>query len=91
MRDPTISPLALIEQRQLIDKAARIMGTTRATFIMEAACDKAQSLLLSQTLFEVSEEQFHAFQEMLDAPPTPNPGLERLMRSKPPWAPGKHV
>lgn len=35
--------------------------------------------------FVVNEEQWAALIAMLDAPPSPNPGLERLMAARAPW------
>lgn len=87
MRDPIILSQAVIEQRQLLDKAAQIMGTTREIFIMEAACDKAQSLLLNQALVDLNEAKFHAFlgafQKVMDTAPTRTLGHKRPLRVKP--------
>jgi uncharacterized protein (DUF1778 family) len=69
----------------LIDQAANLLGKNRSDFMLEAACDKAQSVLLDQVFFSLDADKFRQFKEMLDAPPARNPGLERLMALKPPW------
>jgi len=85
MRDAAINLRALPEQRNLIDQAANLLGKNRSDFMLEAACDKAQSVLLDQVFFSLDADKFRQFKEMLDAPPARNPGLERLMALKPPW------
>ena len=85
MRDASINLRALPEQRDLIDHAANLLGKNRSDFMLEAACDKAQSVVLDQVFFLVDSDKFREFTRMLDAPPVHNPGLERLMAVKPPW------
>lgn len=85
MRDAAINLRALPQQRELIDQAARLLGKNRSDFMLEAACDKAQSVLLDQVLFRLDDQQFQQFTALLDAPVQPNPGLERLLAVRPPW------
>ena len=86
MRDAAINLRALAEQRDLIDRAAHLLGKNRSDFMLEAACDKAQAVLLDQVYFNLDADRFQEFIDLLDAPPTANPGLERLMAVKAPWA-----
>lgn len=86
MRDAAINLRALPEQRDLIDRAAQLLGKNRSDFMLEAACDKAQAVLLDQVYFNLDADKFQQFIDLLDAPPAPNPGLERLMAVKAPWA-----
>ena len=86
MRDAAINLRAHPEQRELIDQAAHLLGKNRSDFMLEAACDKAQSVLLDQVFFKLDAEKFRQFAKLLDAPPTRNPGLERLMAVKAPWS-----
>lgn len=51
MRDAAINLRALPQQRDLIDQAAKLLGKNRSDFMLEAACDKAQSVLLDQVFF----------------------------------------
>lgn len=85
MRAAAINLRALPEQRDLIDHAATVLGKNRSDFMLEAACERAQSVLLDQVFFSLNTEQFQKFTAMLDAPPEPNAGLERLMAIKAPW------
>jgi len=85
MRDAAINLRALPEQRDLIDQAASVLGKNRSDFMLEAACERAQAVLLDQVFFNLDADKFRQFTELLDAPPTPNPGLERLMAVKAPW------
>lgn len=85
MRDAAINLRALPQQRDLIDQAAHLLGKNRSDFMLEAACDKAQTVLLDQVFFNLDETLFRQFTAMLDAPPQANPGLERLLAVKAPW------
>jgi uncharacterized protein (DUF1778 family) len=42
-------------------------------------------VVLDQVFFSLDADKFEHFTAMLDAPPGPNPGLERLMAIKAPW------
>ena len=86
MRDAAINLRALPQQRDLIDQAAQLLGKNRSDFMLEAACDKAQAVLLDQIFFNLDADKFRQFNELLDAPSGPNPGLERLMAVKAPWS-----
>jgi uncharacterized protein (DUF1778 family) len=85
VRDAAINLRARPEQRELIDQAARLLGKNRSDFMLEAACDRAQSVMLDQVFFSLNADKFRQFSKLLDAPPTQNPGLERLMAVKAPW------
>ena len=85
MRDAAINLRARPEQRDLIDQAASLLGKNRSDFMLEAACDKARTVVLDQVFFSLNTNKFNEFTAMLDAPPSHNPGLERLMAVKAPW------
>ncbi len=80
-----ISLRALPEQRELIDRAASLLGKSRADFVLEAACEQAQEVVLNQVAFCLNDKEFKSFTDLLDAPLQPNPGLERLLSLKAPW------
>jgi uncharacterized protein (DUF1778 family) len=86
MRDAAINLRALPEQRDLIDQAAGLLGKNRSDFMLEAACDRAQAVVLDQVFFNLDAVKFKQFTAMLDAPVGPNPALERLMAVKAPWS-----
>jgi uncharacterized protein (DUF1778 family) len=85
VRDAAINLRARPEQRDLIDQAARLLGKNRSDFMLEAACDRAQSVMLDQVFFSLSADKFRQFTQLLEAPPAQNAGLERLMAIKAPW------
>ncbi len=86
MRDAAINLRALPEQRDLIDHAARLLGKNRSDFMLEVACERARAVVLDQVFFGLDRDKFEQFTAKLDAPPTDNPGLERLMAVKAPWS-----
>lgn len=88
MRDAAINLRALPQQRDLIDQAAQLLGKNRSDFMLEAACERAQSVLLDQVFFSLDDEKSRQFNAMLDAPVEPNPGLERLLAVEAPWQRG---
>jgi uncharacterized protein (DUF1778 family) len=73
------------EDRNLIDRAARLLGKSRTDFMLESARRAAQDALLDQTLFKVSPKVYAEFVARLDAPPTPNKKLRRMMTIPTPW------
>ena len=85
MRDAAINLRALPEQRDLIDQAASLLGKNRSDFMLEAACERARSVVLDQVFFSLDAEKFKQFTARLDSPPGPNAGLDRLMAVKAPW------
>ena len=89
MRNAAINLRAFPEQRDLIDHAASLLGKNRSDFMLEAACDKAQAVLLDRVFFSLNTDQFQQFTTLLDAPPSPNPGLERLVAVTAPWLAAK--
>jgi uncharacterized protein (DUF1778 family) len=72
-------------QKELIDRAAEAQGRNRSDFMLEAACREAESVLLDRCYFQLDDDAFRRFTEMLDAPPKDNPRLARLLARKAPW------
>ena len=87
MRDAAINLRALPAQRALINHAAELLGKNRSDFMLEAACERAQSVLLDQVFFRPDAKTFAQFNALLDAPTKPNLGLERLLRVRAAWSP----
>lgn len=85
MRNAAINLRAHAEQRELIDQAANLLGKNRSDFMLEAACEKAQSVMLDQVFFQLDAKKFQQFCQLLDAPARSNKGLERLLAVKLPW------
>ena len=84
-RDQAINIRATEQQRDLIDRAAHLLGKSRSDFMLETATREAQDVLLDRTVFHWSAEAFDEFQAWLDAPPSPSDELRRLMLTKAPW------
>ena len=89
MRDAIINLRARPEQRDLIDHAANLLGKDRLDFMLEAACERAQAVVLDQVFFNLDADKFIQFNALLDLPPSPNPGLARLMAVQAPWDGGE--
>lgn len=89
MRNTAINLRALPEQRDLIDQAADLLGKTRSDFMLESACERAQTVLLDQVHFRLDADRFNEFLTLLDAPVVANnEGLARLLAVKTPWNTG---
>lgn len=73
------------EQQALLNRAAALTHKDRTAFIMEAACQKAEEVLLDERLFQLDEEQFLAFIAALDAPVKDVPALRELLAKPAPW------
>src|SRR6188768_79845 len=75
------------EERGLIDRAAKVRGTNRTDFILDAAKRAAEDALLDRALISVSPTAYAEFVKRLDAPAKPNARLRRTMKKTPPWKP----
>lgn len=71
--------------RNLIDRAAELLGKTRTDFMLEASERRAEEVLLDRTIFTVSPEIYAEYLARLDAPAQANDRLKRTMSTKAPW------
>ena len=71
--------------RDFIDRAAKALGKDRSDFVLEAAYEKAEEVLLDQTSFVLNDEQWETFNNLLDAPPKANDKLKKLLAKPAPW------
>ncbi|MDQ7051132.1 MAG: DUF1778 domain-containing protein [Enterobacterales bacterium] len=71
--------------RDFIDQAAQSIGKDRSDFMLEAAYEKAQDILLDKTLFILNGAQWKQFNQLLDCPPQPNQKLISLLNTSAPW------
>jgi uncharacterized protein (DUF1778 family) len=69
----------------LIDRAAQLQGKSRTEFMLEASREKAQQVLLDQTMFSVTPKQYKAFLALMEAPLADNAALQRLLAQRSPW------
>lgn len=72
-------------RRNLIDRAAELVGKTRTDFMLEASERRAEEVLLDRTVFNIGPEAYAAFVALLDAPAKPTDRLRRTMTTKAPW------
>jgi len=88
MRDAAINLRARPEQRDLIDRAASLLGKNRSDFMLETLCERAQAVVLDQVFFSPDADKFQQFTALLDAPPAPNAGFDRLTAARAPGSTG---
>ena len=84
-RNQAINIRASQHQRDLIDRAAQVLGKSRSDFMIETASREAEAVLLDQALFQLDEAAYDQFMALLDDPPPPSPELRRLLAHKAPW------
>jgi uncharacterized protein (DUF1778 family) len=53
--------------------------------MLEAACTRAQDVLLDQSFFVLDTDAFAKLRAMLDAPSAPNERLRRFLSEKSRW------
>jgi uncharacterized protein (DUF1778 family) len=73
-------------ERNLIDRAAASLGTTRTDFILRAARQAAEETLLDRAVIAVSPEAYDEFLRRLDAPAQSNERLRKTMQAPSPWS-----
>ena len=71
--------------KALLASAAHARHTTMSEFVLSSAVREAENALSDQRVFQVSDENWTAFMEILDAPARPDPDIVALVRSKAPW------
>ncbi len=71
--------------RNMIDRAAELVGKTRTDFMIDASEQRAADILMDRATLSVDQAAYDAFLAQLDAPPAPNERLRRTMSGKAPW------
>jgi len=72
-------------QQALLTKAAALLHKDRSAFILDVACREAENVLLDQRLFQLSQEDFEAFEAALSAPIPDSAELKALLQEPSPW------
>ena len=85
LRPSVINLRAPAAKRILIDQAAAVRGQSRTEFMLEAASEKAQQVLLDRTLFILDAKRHRQFVEALDAPLKNTKALTKLLSRKSLW------
>ena len=65
--------------KDVVSRAAALMGTTMAAFVRTAAKEKAQELLDRQSRITMTAQDFEAFTQALNAAFQPNAALQKAM------------
>ncbi|MDE0176023.1 MAG: DUF1778 domain-containing protein [Defluviicoccus sp.] len=86
LQSQTINLRASVEQKTLIDRAAKRLGKSRSQFVLDTMREASENVLLDQRLFILDEAAFEAFEATLDAPAEPSEGLRRTLTTPPPWS-----
>ena len=74
-------------KRNLIDIAATMLGSDRTSFILDAACRRAEEVILDKRIFLVDSDAFDAFNQALDDNPIEeNKCLKKLLARPNRWA-----
>jgi uncharacterized protein (DUF1778 family) len=84
-RRKSLNMRILPETRSLIDRAAELSGKNLTDFVLDAARQAAQSVLLDRAVIPVSDKAYAAFLTVLDAPPQPNERLRKSLRTPAMW------
>lgn len=74
------------EMRRLLDKAAAYTHMNVSEFVLRNAVEQALSVVQAHEAITLSQDDFAAFMDALDTPPTANPALQRAFQSH-----AKHV
>lgn len=85
LRNASINIRAQTRQRNLIDRAVKVLGKNRSDFMLEAACKEAENVLLDRRYFALDPKDFNQFLAALDKAPTDNERLRRALASQAPW------
>jgi uncharacterized protein (DUF1778 family) len=69
------------DDKDLLARAASLMGTTMAGFVRSAAKEKAQTLLEQESRITLSKADFLAFNAAVNGAFAPNPALQKAIAS----------
>jgi uncharacterized protein (DUF1778 family) len=69
------------DDKDLLARAASLMGTSVAGFVLSAAKERAQSLLEQESRVLLSKRDFRAFNEAINSAFAPNPKLQKALQS----------
>jgi uncharacterized protein (DUF1778 family) len=81
---------ARVQDRNLIDQAAEVVGANRSQFMLASALKEAKNVLLDQSTIHADAKTFQKIMDWLDAPATAaeSAGMGRLLTVEPPWRRG---
>jgi uncharacterized protein (DUF1778 family) len=73
------------EERNLIDRAAKVRGKNRTDFILDAVRLAAEEVLYNQTIILAGHDTYAKFLTQLDKKPSPSSRLRKTMQTPAPW------
>ncbi len=73
------------KKRALIDRAVAEVGGDRTSFVIDAACKRAEEVLLDKSFYMLDEDAFDFFERAIDKPISENPCLQTLLNRRPVW------
>ena len=68
------------DEKELLARAASLMGTTMAGFVRSPAKEKAQQLLEQQSRVTISKRDFLAFNAAINGVFNPNPAMQAALK-----------
>jgi uncharacterized protein (DUF1778 family) len=68
------------DDKELLSRAASLMGTTMAGFVRSAAKEKAQTLLEQESRVTLTKRDFLAFNAAINGVFSPNPALQGALK-----------
>ena len=74
------------KKRALIDIAVAELGGDRTSFVVEAACRKAEEVLLNRRFYMLNETDYAFFEEAIKQPASEDPCFQKLLNKTPIWA-----
>ena len=69
------------QDKDMLSRAAGLMGTTMAGFVRSAAKEKAQALLQQEAQITRTAREFRQLQSAIAGAFTPNPALQKALKA----------
>jgi uncharacterized protein (DUF1778 family) len=66
--------------KRILQDAAATSNKTVTEFLIDSALTQAAEVLANRRVFALTEPQWKAFMAAIDAPPSPMPRLQKLLR-----------
>lgn len=73
------------EARDLIDQAAALLQMDRTQFVIQAATERAEQVLLNKRVFVWPEEAFEQVLALIETAPAPTERAVRAMQAQKKW------
>jgi uncharacterized protein (DUF1778 family) len=84
-KDVVIHMRARQDHRDLIDRAAEVLGKSRSDFMIESSLRAAENVLLDRVFFNLDAASYERFIAALEQPPRVNERLLATLSVRAPW------